>query len=1162
MKPIKLKIKGVNSFIEDQTIDFEKLTDRGFFGIFGPTGSGKSTVLDGITLALYGELARKSSNYINTNCNEASVSFEFQISGANTKKYVVDRQFKRDNKSGNPRTSGAKLIDITEEKEVIASGVKPVTEACREIIGLSLDDFTRTVVLPQGKFSEFLKLEGKQRRDMLERLFNLQQYGDNLASKLSQAIGKERSENQFLLGQLETFEDISEEALEDKNKEYDEFKIKLDKLNDELQNILKNFEESKEVWNLQLELENYKKYQEELNERKYEIDKDSVKITLGESAQKIFPYIKSYEATIKEIEVCELQLGKLKIDIEKIKISKEEIDLKYKEINSKKDNELPKLLKKQERVESSIEEKKKLDVLIKEINEIKSKIIQVEDRIKNGEVFLKEKENTLNENNEILKISHEKYDKLKIDESFKSKINEGIILNQRYEDMTSQVNKDKLKIKELYTEAKKLSTDKDTIVNLLNEKDYTLKIDGEKLESLIKNCPGSQDTLLNLQSKLSINKDKWDKFNNLLLQIEESEKLIVSLNENIDNGIKEREKLNKELNTLKFEQEAIKIERLAKELRENLKSEEQCPVCGSVHHEIEKLKVTKSDAPDKSEEINLKEIELKTIEQDIIKNETIKKGEEETINKNSLEIQNLGDDFKNCTVEKLEDEFIKLKGSIEKYNREKEALELKIKVLREEKINLDSNLSNLNKNIERNKLQTEEYKKDLDSKTKLLNEINLNLNKIKAETKVENFIEENKKILEVEKERDAIENNIKSCRETIEKAIIDKDKAADKLNDLKASLVRGNTLLDEKEVNKVSIIESINEKVGTLENLDNLLQNVDNLIISIQDDFNKITKDKEEIERIDKAQNENYIAIVTKNNELNSRSTKEKEYIDKIIKEENFKDKDEVKLNLISKEEISLIKKKVEDYKENIAKISGAIESSLKKIDNRLVSKEQWDEVNRLKAEKEDDIKKANEEKVNLENEVKIIKIKLKELEGLVDKKKKLDEKLGILSDLERLFKGKKFVEFVATNQLKYISIEASKRLKEITGGNYGLEVNEDGKFIIRDYKNGGAQRDASTLSGGETFLTSLALALALSSQIQLKGTAPLELFFLDEGFGTLDDNLLEIVMSSLERIHNEKLKVGIISHVESIKNRVPVKLILSPAQSGKGGSKVKIERS
>ncbi|WP_010299770.1 SbcC/MukB-like Walker B domain-containing protein [Clostridium senegalense] len=199
---------------------------------------------------------------------------------------------------------------------------------------------------------------------------------------------------------------------------------------------------------------------------------------------------------------------------------------------------------------------------------------------------------------------------------------------------------------------------------------------------------------------------------------------------------------------------------------------------------------------------------------------------------------------------------------------------------------------------------------------------------------------------------------------------------------------------------------------------------------------------------------------------------------------------------------------------------------------------------------------------ITLKSETNNMKEKLMHLKELLNDKKQLEYKMSLLDDLDKLFKGKKFVEFVAYHQLKYVSLEASKRLKEITNGNYGLEVDDNGKFIIRDYKNGGSQRDASTLSGGETFLVSLSLALALSAQIQLKGIAPLELFFLDEGFGTLDDELLDIVMCSLEKIHNEKLSVGIISHVESIKNRVPVKLILTPAQSGLGGSKVKIERS
>ena len=69
---------------------------------------------------------------------------------------------------------------------------------------------------------------------------------------------------------------------------------------------------------------------------------------------------------------------------------------------------------------------------------------------------------------------------------------------------------------------------------------------------------------------------------------------------------------------------------------------------------------------------------------------------------------------------------------------------------------------------------------------------------------------------------------------------------------------------------------------------------------------------------------------------------------------------------------------------------------------------------------------------------------------------------------------------------------------------------------------------------------------MALSSQIQLKGSAPLEFFFLDEGFGTLDAELLDTVMTSLENLKSESLSVGIISHVEEIKERIPMKLEIS----------------
>ena len=170
--------------------------------------------------------------------------------------------------------------------------------------------------------------------------------------------------------------------------------------------------------------------------------------------------------------------------------------------------------------------------------------------------------------------------------------------------------------------------------------------------------------------------------------------------------------------------------------------------------------------------------------------------------------------------------------------------------------------------------------------------------------------------------------------------------------------------------------------------------------------------------------------------------------------------------------------------------------------------------------------------------------------------------KIALVKELKAAVGARKFVEFMALKQLDYIAASASERLFEISSGAYGLETSEDGSFKIRDYKNGGKLRNVKTLSGGESFVVSLSLALALSAHIQLKSSAPLELFFLDEGFGTLDEDLLEVVMDSLERVHNERLKVGLISHVEYLKQRVPVKLIVRPALLGGDGSKVRLEYS
>ncbi|MDE6182326.1 MAG: AAA family ATPase, partial [Eubacteriales bacterium] len=160
MKPKTLKITGINSFNEEQTIDFSKLMCNGIFGIFGDTGSGKSTIIDAITLALYGKIVRhksknKNGDFINLNRKNAKVEFEFSIKeGNNRKNFAILRQFKKD-KDGNIKSDITRLINV-DKQEIISDKKTEIEEEIKNIIGLNYDDFTKAVILPQGKFSEFL----------------------------------------------------------------------------------------------------------------------------------------------------------------------------------------------------------------------------------------------------------------------------------------------------------------------------------------------------------------------------------------------------------------------------------------------------------------------------------------------------------------------------------------------------------------------------------------------------------------------------------------------------------------------------------------------------------------------------------------------------------------------------------------------------------------------------------------------------------------------------------------------------------------------------------------------------------------------------------------------------------------------------------------------
>ncbi|UWX66926.1 SMC family ATPase [Empedobacter stercoris] len=397
MIPVKLTIEGLYSYQERQTIDFSNLTEAGLFGIFGNVGSGKSSILEAIMYVLYGETERLNSkdkrayNMMNLKSNLAYIEFDFY--NFEQKLFRATREFKRNSKRFEDVKSPTVVFYEHKEGEWI-----PLNHSkAEEIIGLSYENFKRTIIIPQGQFKEFIELGAKDRTQMMKEIFGLHRY--DLQDKVSTLNAKNLTNLNQLEGKLSGFEEISEEKI----KELEQNLIEQTNLNNQVQEEYHYINESfQRLKVLKSDFENLKQKKidfEKVTAQKVEMDQRKVEMDHFELIFNAFHQVlerqnqvekqlveksNSVEAQQKQLALIENQIKEVSTQLDLIKSNYEALPTKRKE---ESDLELiVQILTFSQEIEKLKERTAKG---LKEVEEVQQREQKIEESIKLSEKELK-----------------------------------------------------------------------------------------------------------------------------------------------------------------------------------------------------------------------------------------------------------------------------------------------------------------------------------------------------------------------------------------------------------------------------------------------------------------------------------------------------------------------------------------------------------------------------------------------------------------------------------------------------------------------------------------------------------------------------------------------------------------------------------------------------